>query len=321
MKKYLIATLFGLMANLAYADDDSQDPFCIKPPNLYKFEYVECLNNQGLARVGNIMKTNIADFPYPLGVVDRFGKIILNAEYRQIEFPDDRNNEYSPFSPLSDIPILVIKRDLENNPIFSNLGVQESYGLVDGTGKFVVPLGVYDSIDKPYGEGLFTVCKDNKWGFIDKTGTVIIPLMYDYSSGFIDGLAIVILNDYYGVIDKYNQAIIEFKFSHITDLFSGVFSVQQTKEGNYAIMNNKGELLSDFIYQSIHTAYYGNALIVNSNNRYGVIDNTGKIILPIKYDNISINIEKTIETDKVHFDTVLNSKEQTIDTDLPPFPK
>lgn len=40
-----------------------------------------------------------------------------------------------------------------------------------------------------YSEGLAMSCIDNKCGFINKTGEIVIPFKYDFSYGFMDGLA------------------------------------------------------------------------------------------------------------------------------------
>ena len=50
-----------------------------------------------------------------------------------------------------------------------------------------------DSINM-FSEELVSVCKDNKWGFIDKSGREVIPTIYDDVEDFIDGKAKVTQN-------------------------------------------------------------------------------------------------------------------------------
>ncbi|MCP3896347.1 WG repeat-containing protein, partial [Moraxella sp.] len=38
-------------------------------------------------------------------------------------------------------------------------------------------------------EGIAWVRKDGKYGFVDKTGKVVIPLIYDYAGSFSESLA------------------------------------------------------------------------------------------------------------------------------------
>ena len=56
----------------------------------------------------------------------------------------------------------------------------------------------YDCLDE-YSEGLARVCNDYDWGFIDKSGTLVIPFKYDEAESFSGGMAKVKLNYKYGI--------------------------------------------------------------------------------------------------------------------------
>ena len=47
---------------------------------------------------------------------------------------------------------------------------------------------LYDEVGWWFSEGLCGVKKDGKWGFIDKTGTEVIPFIYERVFGCDDGL-------------------------------------------------------------------------------------------------------------------------------------
>ncbi|NLD93650.1 MAG: WG repeat-containing protein, partial [Fibrobacter sp.] len=51
-------------------------------------------------------------------------------------------------------------------------------------------------------EGLAAVCRDKMWGYIDKTGTIVLPFHYDEAHEFIDGKASVWFNGKEGCISK-----------------------------------------------------------------------------------------------------------------------
>ena len=69
----------------------------------------------------------------------------------------------------------------------------------------------YDFVDE-YSEGLAWVRLNGKYGFIDKSGTLVIPCMYDYADSFHDGLAWVGLNGKDGFIDKSGTEVIPCKY-------------------------------------------------------------------------------------------------------------
>ncbi|MDJ0515966.1 MAG: WG repeat-containing protein [Trichodesmium sp. MO_231.B1] len=53
-----------------------------------------------------------------------------------------------------------------------------------------------------FSEGLAAVKKDGKWGYIDKTGKIVIPYQFDDAYGFQQGLAKVIVNEQEYLIDQ-----------------------------------------------------------------------------------------------------------------------
>ena len=53
-----------------------------------------------------------------------------------------------------------------------------------------------------FSDGLAVVELNDKFGYIDKTGREVIPLIYDYASEFAAGLASVELHGNWGYIDK-----------------------------------------------------------------------------------------------------------------------
>ena len=53
-----------------------------------------------------------------------------------------------------------------------------------------------------FSEGLADVRLNGKWGFIDKSGKVVIPFKYDDALPFSEGFAVVELDGKDGYIDK-----------------------------------------------------------------------------------------------------------------------
>ena len=59
----------------------------------------------------------------------------------------------------------------------------------------------YDYVAE-YSEGLAEVKLNGKWGFIDKSGTLVIPCKYDVAISFDNGRAEVRLNGKRGYVNK-----------------------------------------------------------------------------------------------------------------------
>src|SRR3989339_1281909 len=56
---------------------------------------------------------------------------------------------------------------------------------------------------------LWPVYKDKKWGYIDKTGRIIIPFKFDGAGNFSEGLAAVYIKNKRGFIDKTGKLVIQ----------------------------------------------------------------------------------------------------------------
>ena len=102
-------------------------------------------------------------------------------------------------------------------------------GFIDNNGQIVIPLeydsyyGIHGYLDDSvlfnfgeweeeiavgFYEGLAQVNKSGKWGFIDKTGQVIIPFIYDGTSGFHRGLAWVEKEGKFGYINAKGWVVV-----------------------------------------------------------------------------------------------------------------
>ena len=74
--------------------------------------------------------------------------------------------------------------------------------------------------------------KDGKWGFIDRSGKVVIPFKYDWALWFSEGLCAVQETNKYGFIDKTGKLVIPFIYDR-TNLFNeGLAVVKKGKISN-----------------------------------------------------------------------------------------
>ena len=84
-------------------------------------------------------------------------------------------------------------------------------------------------------EDVSVVKKGNRYGFVDKTGKVIIALQYDDAFNFLDGLASVKQNGKWGVINKTGQIITPFQYDEIK-LFKGLAWVKKDDQWKFLLI-------------------------------------------------------------------------------------
>src|SRR5947199_3031800 len=80
--------------------------------------------------------------------------------------------------------------------------------------------------------GLFPIRQDGKWGYISRTGEVVIKPQYDDAWDFSEGLAYVRAGMRRGLIDKTGQMVIELQQVDFAGRFSEGLAPVQTGGSN-----------------------------------------------------------------------------------------
>jgi hypothetical protein len=151
--------------------------------------------------------------------------------------------ECIPPSPDTDIIFAKIPPPFSEGLTEVELDRQTAYIDRDCNKVFVQP-GTGNS----FSEGLAGVCTDDKCGYIDHAGKVVIPLQFTFAGRFAEGLARVDIAKGSGYIDRSGRIVIQPQFGPGSRNFS---------EGLAAVQIDK---------------------------LMGYIDKSGKIIIPAKYN-------------------------------------
>ncbi|MCX6253689.1 MAG: WG repeat-containing protein [Bacteroidia bacterium] len=140
--------------------------------------------------------------------------------------------------------------------------------------------------------------KDDKYGFVDVTGKVLVPIIYDDALSFSEGLAIVKKEDKYGFVDINGKEVTPFIYDEpeISIMMKRIRLIQiipafrfselgawVTKDGKYGFMDVNGKLLIPIIYDDANSFSEDRAK-VKKDNKYGYVDLNGNIMVPIIYD-------------------------------------
>lgn len=135
------------------------------------------------------------------------------------------------------------------------LAIDNKCGVMNLSGDVLIPF-IYDDIR--IGGSLITVCKNEKWGFLDKDGKITIDFKYDYESTFENEISAIV-----GNMDSNGN------------LLMGVIDENDT-------------IVLPIIYCDIYDYYDENAYIVSDFlGNYGAYDYYGNVIVPVQYDNLS----------------------------------
>jgi hypothetical protein len=155
------------------------------------------------------------------------------------------------------------------------------------------------------GEGMFAFEQNGKIGYMDKNGTTVVPAIYSYDSigitygvipSFYNGYAKVVQNRKCGMIDKGGKLVIPIEHENLTPFtqFGNFVQVTKTISGkkNYGVLTIQNKQLVPTEYEDIK--FDTGMITVKQNGKWGLIDKTGKQLLPCEYTLLTYS-----PTDKV----------------------
>ena len=149
-----------------------------------------------------------------------------------------------------------------------------------------------DSFSMGFREGLAAVATQTGWGFIDKTGRFISTERYVQVESFSDGLAAVAEGRWqaakYGFIDKTGEVVIPLKFTPRQGQLESVFLSRFTEGlcpimfGNlYGYIDHKGNTVIPATFREAGQFSEGLASVTTANGQNGYIDKTGLLIIKL----------------------------------------
>jgi TolA-binding protein len=199
----------------------------------------------------------------------------------------------------------------------------DQYHLIDHTGK-TITRRAYDFIG-PFSEGLARVSRNEcsgfiditgneliecrpaefgnfsqglawmrdstgRWGFINRKGETVIPPVYDRAESFAAGLPVrVRLNNRWGLINAQGQLLQPCIYTYIGPWSEGLAVV--VSEGKFGYLNAGGKIVVPINYlynreQLGDNPFRSNSTRVMLEKKAGLIDSTGKLILPRDFDDV-----------------------------------
>lgn len=169
---------------------------------------------------------------------------------------------------------------LEGRAVASTDG--ENLGFIDFTGSFLVPPRF--SRCSGYSEGLAAVCMDGRWGFIDRTGKLEIPTVFEDPTprGFRDGVAGVRIDGRWGFIDRSGSFVIKPEYEQVRHFSEGRACVK--RDGKWGLIDTNGRLVLECQFDHLEPLYAGMAA-ANINGKAGFISAAGKLLIEPKFEN------------------------------------
>jgi len=188
------------------------------------------------------------------GYFDRKIKVKTGTKWKLL------NLDLSPFCSIEMDTILEIYSELF---IYKN---NDTYGYITKNGQNITT--DFDCI-LAFKRGFAAVQQNEKWGFINQNGDLVIPIVYDSVATFSNGLAAVKQGNLWGYIDESGTEVIKPKFEK-QGWFSTDYAIVNEKN-KYGLINMHGDFEFfphfDFIGVQRNTDF----VVVKLNGKSGII--------------------------------------------------
>ena len=115
------------------------------------------------------------------------------------------------------------------------------YGYIDVSGRLVIPVKYQDA--GSFSAGLAPVCLYGKYGYVDKSGEMVVPFKYSYAFPFSEGLAAVELNGKVAYIGPDGKTVIPYMLDSGKPFKDGIAEV--TVDGQTKYMDKVGNIFDE----------------------------------------------------------------------------
>ncbi len=272
-----------------------------------EYQYIDCRKDTCFVKKNNLM-----------GLTNVLGKIIIPFQYANISLSSENKfqvqNKDGLWGYINKKNELIIPFQFSENSAFTSGRAKicknkntnkEMCGFIDEKGKMIIPQKFNSSVGD-FHNGLASFWGDNgKYGFIDKFGKVAIQPKHINVNDFSYGTAEVSLEcfqfDDYGncnktLINRFGKSILP-KNALIDRSFKeeNFTVISNTKTHNQGMINNSGKIIVPLLYQDVGNIE-GNYITVMDNssdnsNLLGLYNKNGKLIFSPKYDQNFFNFE------------------------------
>ena len=165
----------------------------------------------------------------------------------------------------------------------------DKYALADASG-FLLTDYIYDEIYCYNTDPPFRVSRDGYAGYIDETGYEVVPVIYDrLDTSFREGLAPACLNDRWGYVDTAGRLVIGPWFDKVDQFSEGLAAVEQADKWGYIARSGRFVVEPQFDFAEwFHSGYAQ----VHLDGKTGLIDQTGAWVLEPEFEDAEIRVDE-----------------------------
>lgn len=177
-------------------------------------------------------------------------------------------------------PRFLVASEFSEGRAFSSLD-GERFGFIDLRGDVVIRPDFQQC--RLFSEGFAGVCRDDRWGFLDHSGEMRIPHVFEAvrPQGFRYGVAGVQIDGRWGFIDPSGNFIVKPEYEDLKSFSEGLASVR--RDGKWGMINLDGTLIVDFKFTDLGELE-GGMTTAKLNGKTGFISSNGSWVIQPVFD-------------------------------------
>lgn len=253
------------------------------------------------------------------GFINKSGREIVNPIYDDISSfseglaPVKLNGKWGFVNKDGDVAIsFLFDKAKQFHCGLSLVANNGKYGFVNQLGNLIIPY-TFEEADDFY-ENRSRVKYKGKWGFIDNSGDLIIKHKFIDADNFNEGFASVQFGGIFdafskktwGYINKNGEQVFQDKFEHTHGFSEGYAAVKLNDR--WGFINDKGIIRIPCNYNYAVGFHNGLARIDDISGKYGFIDKSNKMVIPLIYESAEVFKEGFSEVKKNNRDGYINTE-------------
>lgn len=150
----------------------------------------------------------------------------------------------------------------------------------------------YEHLGFFYKSGLAVAQKNGKYGFLDKTGKEVIPIIHEkVDQTMDDDIVLIMKNNKWALFSNKGKQLTDYLYDEVGDdsynpLFKNGLAIAQKDEKPTYLDKQGKEVIEAGKYDYAEAFTTSGFAIVSRNSKYGIINISGKEVIPLQYDNI-----------------------------------
>lgn len=160
------------------------------------------------------------------------------------------------------------------------------WGFINTSGNIVIPIS-FDSVTV-FIDGVSKVEQNGKFGLMNRNGNIITPVVYDAIGFFENGYAIVTQSGMQGIVDMNGQIVVTPQYEAINGYVNGVTGFKSN--GKWGLLDESGNVVVTPLFEDMKTFNHGVAP-VKLNGKWGYIDITGFFVISPQFDDANAFVD------------------------------